>query len=125
MVSANYAATASVEADKEVNFIAEEGIISVGTVELTDSVNEKVADGKQTFTFSAQLVDNKGQPVNEVGIEVDWFRDKDDVKLLQDTSKTNEHGIATVTLQSTTKAVDEVQVSASSGSLDEINANKK
>ncbi|WGL95476.1 inverse autotransporter beta domain-containing protein [Arsenophonus nasoniae] len=124
-VSANYAATASVEADKEVNFIAEEGIISVGTVELTDSVNEKVADGKQTFTFSAQLVDNKGQPVNEAGIEVDWFRDKDDVKLLQDTSKTNEHGIATVTLQSTTKAVDEVQVSASSGSLDEINANKK
>lgn len=124
-VSANYAATASVEADKEVNFIAEEGIITVGTVELTDSVNEKVADGNQTFTFSAQLVDNKGQPVNEAGIEVDWFRDKDDVKLLQDTSKTNEHGIATVTLQSTTKAVDEVQISASSGNLDEINANKK
>lgn len=125
-VSANYAATASVEADKEVNFIAEEGIITVGTVELKDpDIVTKVADGQSSFTFSAQLVDNKGQPVNQAGIDVDWFRDKDDVKLSGNTSKTNGSGIATITLQSTIKAVDEVQISASSGNLDEINANKK
>ncbi|WP_339053797.1 inverse autotransporter beta domain-containing protein [Arsenophonus endosymbiont of Crataerina pallida] len=125
-VSANYAATASVEADQEVNFIAEEGLITVGTVELKDpDTVTKVADGQSSFTFSAQLVDNKGQPVNQAGIDVDWFRDKDDVKLSDNTSKTNEHGIATITLQSTIKAVDEVQISVSSGNLDEINANKK
>lgn len=125
-VSANYAATAGVEADKEVNFIAEEAIITVGTVELNDpDIVTKVADGQSSFTFSAQLVDDKGQPVNQACIDVDWFSDKDDVKLSDNTSKTNEHGIATITLQSTIKAVDEVQISASSDNLDEINANKK
>ncbi|MFS1538754.1 MAG: inverse autotransporter beta domain-containing protein [Candidatus Phlomobacter fragariae] len=125
LVSANYAATASVEADKKVNFIAEEGLVIVGAVELKDSVNEKVADGNQNFTFTAQLVDSKGQPVKVAGIIVNWFYDKDDVKLSQNASETDERGIATVTLQSTTKAVYDVQLSASSGSLVEINANKK
>ncbi|WGL98298.1 inverse autotransporter beta domain-containing protein [Arsenophonus sp. aPb] len=124
VVSANFAASERIEADKKVNFISEEGVVTVGAVQLKDSDNVKVADGKQSFTFAAQLVDSKGQPVKEAGIIVNWFRDKDDVKLLRDTSETNEQGIATVKLQSTTKAVDDVQISASSGSLDEINANK-
>ncbi|WP_147392392.1 Ig-like domain-containing protein [Arsenophonus endosymbiont of Aleurodicus floccissimus] len=38
-VSANYAVTASVEADQKVNFIAEEGLITIGTVELNDLIS--------------------------------------------------------------------------------------
>ncbi|MFV9996967.1 MAG: inverse autotransporter beta domain-containing protein [Arsenophonus endosymbiont of Dermacentor nuttalli] len=125
LVSANYSGTTSVPANKKVNFVAEEGTIKLGSVELTDAVNVKVADGIAKFTFTAQLVDNKNQPVNKAGIKVDWFHDKDDVKLSAKTSQTDEHGIATITLQSTTTAVDEVQISASSGNFDEIDAKQK
>ena len=90
---------------------------------LKDDVTEKVADGKNTFTFTAQLVDENGNPVSKDGLVVNWTQNKDsDVVLSDTTSKTDAGGKATITLTSTKKAVYDVLVSAQYAGTDKVNA---
>ncbi|MBT0423006.1 Ig-like domain-containing protein, partial [Morganella morganii subsp. morganii] len=100
-VSAQYEDTAKVAADKTVSFIYELSSAKVGTVTLDDAVIEKVADGVNTFTYTAQLVDGNGNPVRQAGLDVKWTQDKgNDVVLSSATSQTNADGKATITLKS-------------------------
>nr|UNJ79698.1 hypothetical protein [Morganella morganii] len=124
-VSAQYEDTAKVAADKTVSFIYELSSAKVGTVTLDDAVIEKVADGVNTFTYTAQLVDGNGNPVRQAGLDVKWTQDKgNDVVLSSATSQTNADGKATITLKSTTKAVDNITVSAQYESTAAVAANK-
>ncbi|MET4861932.1 Ig-like domain-containing protein [Morganella morganii] len=112
-VNAQYAETAVVQADQPVNFIFNIDMATVGTVELNDTVTEKVADGTSVFTYTAQLADSNGNPVRRANLDVKWFQNKGQaVKLSSPVSKTDADGKATITLISTTTAVDNVLVSA-------------
>ncbi|MCU6226387.1 Ig-like domain-containing protein, partial [Morganella morganii] len=122
-VEAQYKDTAKVAADKPVSFIYNLGSARVGTVTLKDDVTEKVADGKNTFTFTAQLVDENGNPVSKDGLVVSWTQNKgSDVELSATTSKTDDTGKATITLTSTKKAVDDILVSAQYAGTDKVDA---
>ncbi|MEM8347476.1 hypothetical protein Q4S20_13725, partial [Morganella morganii] len=75
-VSAQYAETAVVPANKTVSFIFNINMAKVGTVELNGAVTEKVADGTSSFTYTAQLVDSNGNPVRKANLDVKWTQDK-------------------------------------------------
>ncbi|MCU6213355.1 Ig-like domain-containing protein [Morganella morganii] len=122
-MEAQYKDTVKVAADKPVSFIYNLGSARVGTVTLKDDVTEKVADGKNTFTFTAQLVDENGNPVSKDGLVVSWTQNKgSDVELSATTSKTDDTGKATITLTSTKKAVDDILVSAQYAGTDKVDA---
>ncbi|HAT3811113.1 TPA: hypothetical protein I8608_004035, partial [Morganella morganii] len=123
LVSAQYAGTDKVDAGSLISFIYNLGSARVGTVTLKDDVTEKVADGKNTFTFTAQLVDENGNPVSKDGLVVSWTQNKgSDVELSATTSKTDDTGKATITLTSTKKAVDDILVSAQYAGTDKVDA---
>ncbi len=124
-VSGQYESTAKAAADKTVSFIYNVNLAKVSTVTLDDAVIEKVADGVNTFTYTAQLVDGNGNPVRQAGLDVKWTQDKgNDVVLSSATSQTNADGKATITLKSTTKAVDNVTVKAQYKETAEVAADK-
>ncbi|TFQ20121.1 hypothetical protein ELV32_28135, partial [Escherichia coli] len=124
-VSAQYQETAVVPADKTVSFIYNLTSAHVSTVTLKDDVTEKIADGVNTFTYTAQLVDGNGNPVRQANLDVKWTQDKgSDVTLSAATTKTDVNGQATVTLKSTTKAVDTITVKAQYKETTEVAANK-
>ncbi|WP_210388492.1 Ig-like domain-containing protein, partial [Morganella sp. HMSC11D09] len=124
-VSAQYESTAKVAADKTVSFIYNLTSAHVSTVTLKDDVTEKIADGVNTFTYTAQLVDGNGNPVRQANLDVKWTQDKgSDVTLSAATTKTDVNGQATVTLKSTTKAVDTITVKAQYKETTEVAANK-
>ncbi|MGV8677812.1 Ig-like domain-containing protein, partial [Pseudomonas aeruginosa] len=103
-VSAQYASTAKVDANKLISFIFELTSAKVGTVTLNGDVTEKVADGVNAFTYTAQLVDGNGNPIRQAGLDIKWTQVKgNDVTLSAVSIKTNTDGQATVTLTSTTK----------------------
>ncbi|GAA0341656.1 invasin-like inverse autotransporter protein [Morganella psychrotolerans] len=112
-VSAQYESTVKVAADKAVSFISDLTSTKVGTVTLSGAVVEKIADGVNNFTFTAQLVDANNNPIRKSGLDVKWTQDKgSDVVLSAVSSKTNTDGKATIVLTSTQKAVDNIRVSA-------------
>ncbi|MEM7979336.1 hypothetical protein Q4R26_19025, partial [Morganella morganii] len=71
-VSAQYESTAKVAANKTVSFIYNLTSAHVSTVTLKDGVIEKIADGVNTFTYTAQLVDGNGNPVRQANLDVKW-----------------------------------------------------
>ncbi|TPW56595.1 Ig-like domain-containing protein, partial [Morganella morganii] len=124
-VSAQYESTAKVAADKTVSFIYNLTSAHVSTVTLKDGVIEKIADGVNTFTYTAQLVDGNGNPVRQANLDVKWTQDKgSDVTLSAATTKTDADGQATVTLKSTKKAVDTITVKAQYLDTTEVAADK-
>ena len=124
-MSAQYEDTAKVAADKTVSFIYELSSAKVGTVTLDGDVVQKIADGTSFFTYTAQVVDGNGNPVRKADLVVNWTQDKgSDVTLSAVTTKTDVNGQATVTLKSTTKAVDNITVSAQYESTAAVAANK-
>ncbi|MEG0609919.1 MAG: Ig-like domain-containing protein [Morganella sp. (in: enterobacteria)] len=124
-VSAQYADTAAVAADKTVNFIYNINLAKVGTVLLDGAIVQKVADGANTFTYAAQLVDSNNNPVRQADLIVNWAQDKgSDVVLSAATSKTDATGKATITLTSTKKATDDITVSAKYKETAEVPADK-
>lgn len=113
-------------ADKTVSFTANKGTAKLGEVELLDQhETSKIADGKQKFTFRVQLFDKNDNPIKQAGITVYWGNDKPDKTQLKPASETDENGIAEVELQSTTRAVDDIEVFARFGSGDKKAANIK
>ncbi|MEM8141292.1 Ig-like domain-containing protein, partial [Morganella morganii] len=124
-VKAQYKETTEVAANKTVSFIYNMASAKVGTVKLTGDVVQKIADGANNYTFTAQLVDNNGNPIRQADLVVKWTQDKGtDVTLSDVTSKTDATGKATITLTSTTKAVDTITVSAQYESTAKVAANK-
>ncbi|MFS1538753.1 MAG: Ig-like domain-containing protein [Candidatus Phlomobacter fragariae] len=112
IVNARYGSSAAVNA-QEVEFYANTNTSKVKSVTLVDSVNSKVADGKNSFTFKAKLVDRYDNPINKAGLIVEWSHNKEQqVELSAQTSLTNEQGIATITLQSSKVAVENIRVYA-------------
>nr|WP_181816650.1 inverse autotransporter beta domain-containing protein [Morganella morganii] len=103
-VSAQYAGTPVIQADKAVSFIYNVASARVSKVELNGSVTEKVADGLSSFTYTAQLVDENNNPIRQADLDVKWTQDKgSDVVLSAATSKTDADGKAVITLTSTKK----------------------
>ncbi|MEM8351610.1 inverse autotransporter beta domain-containing protein, partial [Morganella morganii] len=71
-VSAQYAGTPVIQADKAVSFIYNVASARVSKVELNGSVTEKVADGLSSFTYTAQLVDENNNPIRQADLDVKW-----------------------------------------------------
>ncbi|MEM8066662.1 hypothetical protein Q4Q68_12080, partial [Morganella morganii] len=71
-VSAQYEDTAKVAANKAVSFTYELTSAKVGTVTLDGDVVQKVADGVNAFTYTAQLVDGNGNPIRQADLVVNW-----------------------------------------------------
>uniref|UniRef100_UPI0024A9BF49 Ig-like domain-containing protein n=1 Tax=Hafnia alvei TaxID=569 RepID=UPI0024A9BF49 len=111
-------------ADMTVSFIADIATAKVGAVLLNDSVQMKVADGKNTFSYTAQVIDAHGNPVQQAGLVVTWGQNKTGYVSLPTSSTTNAQGQATVTLTSTTNAVNNIQVSAQYLTTPTVNADK-
>ncbi|MEY7728620.1 Ig-like domain-containing protein, partial [Morganella morganii] len=96
-VSAQYAGTPVIQADKAVSFIYNVASARVSKVELNGSVTEKVADGLSSFTYTAQLVDENNNPIRQADLDVKWTQDKgSDVVLSAATSKTDADGKAVI-----------------------------
>ncbi|WP_049246497.1 Ig-like domain-containing protein, partial [Morganella morganii] len=124
-VKAQYKETTEVAANKTVSFIYNMASAKVGTVKLTGDVVQKIADGANNYTFTAQLVDNNGNPIRQADLVVKWTQDKgNDVALSATTSKTDADGKAVITLTSTKKAVDTITVSAQYESTPVVAADK-
>ncbi|HGJ5920965.1 Ig-like domain-containing protein [Arsenophonus apicola] len=110
-----YTVTAKVN-DKEVNkpthFVADSTTAALTQVRLDGDIISKAANGKDTFTFIAVVKDANGNLVPN--IEVTWQQDKgSDATLPKPAkSKTDANGEAKIDLTSTTKAVENIQVSA-------------
>ncbi|MEX9216464.1 inverse autotransporter beta domain-containing protein, partial [Providencia rettgeri] len=104
----------AVYADKVTNFTADTQSAAVASVTLVDTVTSKVADGKNTFTFKALVKDSRGNPVPNVN--VNWQSTPLTSSVIFDSSSlTNDEGIATITVTSTTTAVAGITVSAKVG----------
>lgn len=120
MVSARVGTTSVVNADKTVSFIADSEQAQVVGVMLVDSVsggsgNTKVADGKNTFTFKAEVKDSltNGNPM--VDVPVNWSIEPANAAVVfPSTTQTDAQGFAELTLTSTTTATPNITVSASS-----------
>ncbi|WP_182853159.1 Ig-like domain-containing protein [Arsenophonus endosymbiont of Aleurodicus floccissimus] len=118
-VSSSYGGTASKLADRIVSFIVNKDTAKLGEIKLLDElVTRKVADGQQKFTFNVQLFDKNDNPIKQAGMTVYWGHDGSGKAQLNPTSKTNQDGVATVELQSTTMAVDDIEVFAKFGNDD-------
>lgn len=121
VVSARFASTKRVDADREVAFIADENSIRVKSVTLNDKIGSKLANGYNKFTFTALVLDGNDNPVGQR--KVNWAHNKnDEVKLSATTSETDENGRALITLQSTTTAANNIIVNASYGTSAPVNA---
>ncbi|WP_214039009.1 Ig-like domain-containing protein [Photorhabdus akhurstii] len=115
-VSAKAAANPSwVKADSPVSFeeLSSSYQVTGVTVEV-DKDKKRYNNGKDSYTFTATVVDAHGRPVADKPIEIDWQTDPKAEGLTltkQNNSVSNAQGQVTATLTSTA-AVKDVQVSA-------------
>ncbi|MGK0707125.1 Ig-like domain-containing protein, partial [Yokenella regensburgei] len=93
------AETARVNADKTLSFIADAASAQVDTVKLVGNDVSKVADGKNTFTYTVMVKDGNGNRVS--GATVTPKADKPGVSATA-AGVTDAGGQTTVTLTSTT-----------------------
>ncbi|WP_063654670.1 Ig-like domain-containing protein [Candidatus Arsenophonus triatominarum] len=125
VVSAQYENTPQREANKRVSFIADISTARIGSIKLDDATTTKIADGSQYFTYTAQLIDDNGNLIKISNKMISWYQDKDNAVILPKTSETDANGQAKIRLTSTTKAVDNVVVSAQYESTPQREANKR
>ncbi|MEX9897274.1 Ig-like domain-containing protein, partial [Providencia rettgeri] len=115
---------ASKAADKVTNFTADIQSAAVASVTLVDTVTSKVADGKNTFTFKALVKDSGGNPVPNVNVNWQSTPLTSSV-IFASSSQTDDDGIATITVTSTTTAIENLLISASSIAGAVVDANQK
>ncbi|WP_227743282.1 beta strand repeat-containing protein [Hafnia alvei] len=120
-VSTQVGTTTSVNADKTVSFIADAATAQVDTVTLVGTDVSKVADGKNTFTYTVTVKDSNGNLVS--GVTVTPKADKTGATATVN-GVTDATGQATITLTSTTLAVADITVSAQVGTTTSVNADK-
>ncbi|CAK9885803.1 MAG: hypothetical protein XXXJIFNMEKO3_02220 [Candidatus Erwinia impunctatus] len=123
-VTGQYQATTAVNASKNVSFIYDVATAKVSSVVLNDATVLKVANGSDSFTYTARLSDSNGNAIAEAGLTVSWAQDKGTLVTLPATSQTNEHGEATIVLTSTMNGVNDVHVSGRYGTTVAVNADK-
>ncbi|MFV9996966.1 MAG: inverse autotransporter beta domain-containing protein [Arsenophonus endosymbiont of Dermacentor nuttalli] len=121
-VYAKYKVPPKIAANEEVSFTGDVTTARVGNINLNDAGTSKIADGKSSFEFSAQLVDSQGNAVKQAGLEIKWRQDKGTKVSLPTTSKTDADGRATVILQSTRTAVEKIGIFAQYDTSDEKQA---
>ncbi|WP_282808368.1 Ig-like domain-containing protein, partial [Hafnia alvei] len=103
------------------SFIADSASAQVSAVMLTDSVVSKVADGKNTFTYTVTVKDSNGNPVS--GVAVSPKADKTGATATSN-GVTDANGQTTITLTSSTTAVANITVSARVGTTASKSADK-
>ncbi|WON77902.1 Ig-like domain-containing protein [Serratia sp. UGAL515B_01] len=95
------------------SFAGDSATATVREIWLDDKVTNKVANGKNAFTFSAVVRDANDNPVaNET---VTWSKNRGDVTLSPVIGVTDGEGRVKVQLLSSTKAVDGILLSARTG----------
>lgn len=92
------------------------------SVTLNDAVVSKTANGVDIFTYTAVVTNENGKAMN--GATVNWAVDNTDAVLSGSTSTTDTDGKATIMLSST-RAVADVQISASVNNGEYIAADSK
>lgn len=120
IVSAQVGSTNPERANQMVSFTADSDKSRVLAVTLVDPVtesaeNSKVANGKNTFTFKAEVKDSEtnGNPV--ANMVVDWqITPSDAAVTFPASTETDEQGFAYLTVTSTTKTTPQIKVSAAS-----------
>lgn len=112
IVYAKYRVPPLKPADKKVSFVGDIKTAKVGKITLNDADNNKIADGKNGFEFSTQLVDHNGNPVKQAGLVIKWRQEKGTIVSLPASSETDSDGRATITLKSSQKAVSDVVIYA-------------
>ncbi|WP_202632269.1 Ig-like domain-containing protein, partial [Yokenella regensburgei] len=103
------------------HFIADASTAKVDTVTQVGNDVSKVADGKNTFTYTVTVKDSNGNPVS--GATVTPKADKAGVTATA-AGVTDAGGQTIVTLTSSTAAVADITVSARAGSTASVNADK-
>ena len=108
----------------DTTFVADIATAAVSTVTLNDSKTDKIANGSDSFTYTAIVKDAHGNLVSNA--TVNWSQDKGNAVTLQATSSvTDVNGKATMVLTSTTTEALLVQVSASLTNGTVVNADKQ
>ncbi|NTZ47754.1 LysM peptidoglycan-binding domain-containing protein [Lelliottia aquatilis] len=98
--------------------------LAAGAVTLDGTATTKVANGTDTFTYTARVTDAHGNAVPNV--VVDWASDNTTtVKLSAASSTTNKEGKAVIVLASTVQEALDVQVSARVGAQPAVSADRK
>ncbi|MEY0290697.1 Ig-like domain-containing protein [Providencia rettgeri] len=127
IVQAKAGTSSPLKSTQAVNFIANSETAKIASFELDASEPvEKVANGTNEFTYTVKVIDDKGNPVSGQTVTVDSTLSADLKSRIniQDVSKTNSLGVTTVTLKSTIKAVNDIQLTAKVGRQSPTNANK-
>ena len=105
-------------------FVADITTAAVNTVTLNDSTTNKIANGTDSFTYTAIVKDAHGNLVSNA--TVNWSEDQGNAVTLQAASSvTDANGKATMVLTSTTTETLSVQVSASLTNGTAVNADKQ
>uniref|UniRef100_UPI0026EFB34C Ig-like domain-containing protein n=1 Tax=Hafnia alvei TaxID=569 RepID=UPI0026EFB34C len=108
----------------DTTFAADITTAAVSTVTLNDSKTDKIANGSDSFTYTAIVKDAHGNLVSNA--TVNWSQDKGNAVTLQAASSvTDVNGKATMVLTSTTTEALLVQVSASLTNGTVVNADKQ
>ncbi len=108
----------------DTTFAADITTAAVSTVTLNDSKTDKIANGSDSFTYTAIVKDAHGNLVSNA--TVNWSQDKGNAVTLQVASSvTDVNGKATMVLTSTTTEALLVQVSASLTNGTVVNADKQ
>ncbi|MDU7479762.1 MAG: Ig-like domain-containing protein [Hafnia alvei] len=105
-------------------FVADITTAALSTVTLNDSTTDKIANGSDSFTYTAIVKDAHGNLVSNA--TVNWSEDQGNAVTLQAASSvTDANGKATMVLTSTTTETLSVQVSASLTNGTAVNADKQ
>ncbi|CAA2931327.1 hypothetical protein ARSQ2_02480 [Arsenophonus endosymbiont of Bemisia tabaci Q2] len=92
IVYAKYRVPPLKPANKKVNFVGDVKTAKVGKIILNDADNNKIADGKNGFEFSTQLVDHNGNPVKQAGLVIKLRQEKGTIVSLPASSETDSDG---------------------------------
>lgn len=111
-ISAQYASSTKKTSEQTVSFVADKANAAVSELKLDGNVKAKVANGKNTFTYTAKVLDANQNPV--AGMIVSSKANKEDVTV-ESTTPTNNLGETMVTLSSSKVAVEDILVSAQFG----------
>lgn len=120
-ISAQYASSTKKTSEQTVSFVADKANAAVSELKLDGNVKAKVANGKNTFTYTAKVLDTNQNPV--AGVTVSSKANKEDVTV-ESTTPTNNLGETTVTLSSSKVAVADILVSAQFGTSAAKSANQ-
>ncbi|CAK9885804.1 MAG: hypothetical protein XXXJIFNMEKO3_02221 [Candidatus Erwinia impunctatus] len=110
------------EANKRVSFTADLNSARVSTLILEDAQTSKIADGVNTFTYTATVLDSNGNRVPAAALTA--TADKQHVSAVVN-GITDAQGRVTVTLKSSTTATLDIMLSARVANTATANADRR